>query len=234
MTADPNAPETGAGSGDKPEGDTASDAPDACSLCDLPTPDPPATDADVEGTYCCRGCLEVARRLGSDADDARTALSTGDEDGAVSESESEGGERAYLAVDGMHCTACEAFLESRIARADGVRGADANYAAELVRVRYDPDRVDGSDLPELIDGYGYSARPVDAEPEREDDGRLLVGGFFGMMTMVWYALFLYPHYLGLGGLFGLSGVAGRFLLANVAVMAGVVLGYTGWPILRGA
>jgi len=35
----------------------------SCSLCDLPTPDPPLTSEDVEGSYCCRGCLEVARAL---------------------------------------------------------------------------------------------------------------------------------------------------------------------------
>ena len=35
-----------------------------CSLCDLPTPEPPVTDDAVPGTYCCRGCLEVARSLG--------------------------------------------------------------------------------------------------------------------------------------------------------------------------
>jgi Cu2+-exporting ATPase len=35
-----------------------------CSLCDLSTPEPPVTDDTVPGTYCCRGCLEIARSLG--------------------------------------------------------------------------------------------------------------------------------------------------------------------------
>ncbi|MFC3959362.1 heavy metal translocating P-type ATPase [Halovivax cerinus] len=35
----------------------------ACSLCDLPTPDSPVTERGVEGTFCCRGCLEVSRAL---------------------------------------------------------------------------------------------------------------------------------------------------------------------------
>jgi len=39
-----------------------------CQLCDLPTPDPPVRGADVDGGFCCRGCLEVARRL-EDVDD---------------------------------------------------------------------------------------------------------------------------------------------------------------------
>lgn len=38
--------------------------PGTCSLCDLSTPEPPVTDDDLLGTYCCRGCLEIARSLG--------------------------------------------------------------------------------------------------------------------------------------------------------------------------
>jgi len=59
----------------------------ACTLCDLPTPDPPVSDDDVDGTFCCRGCLEVSRAL--DADDASAA----DVDGAE-------GVRAALESDG--------------------------------------------------------------------------------------------------------------------------------------
>ena len=46
------------------------DDPDAtagsqiCSLCNLPTLNPPVTGDDVTGAYCCRGCLAVARSLG--------------------------------------------------------------------------------------------------------------------------------------------------------------------------
>ena len=42
--------------------------PDAeCRLCDLPVPADPITDPDVDGEFCCRGCLAVQRTLG-DAD----------------------------------------------------------------------------------------------------------------------------------------------------------------------
>jgi Cu2+-exporting ATPase len=207
-----------------------------CTLCSLPTPDSPVTDADVTGTYCCRGCLEVARSLGPDADvgedDPRDALDAGT-DPADAE-----GETAYLAVDGMHCATCEAFLESRATSADGVRAAAASYPTGLVQVVFDPERVAETDLPDALTGTGYSARAADAETADDDEtGRLLVGGFFGMMTMLWYVLFLYPAYLGLPArtrLFALDGTAGSYLLWNVWLFAGVVVGVTGYPILRGA
>ncbi|WP_311172493.1 hypothetical protein [Halobellus ordinarius] len=35
----------------------------SCTLCDLPTPNQPVTAPDLEGEYCCQGCLEVARTV---------------------------------------------------------------------------------------------------------------------------------------------------------------------------
>jgi len=207
-----------------------------CSLCELPTPDPPVTDGSVEGTFCCRGCLEVARTLGdveaADPTTARESIDTGDPEEAA-------GETAYLSVEGMHCGTCEVFVESRAVERAGVTAADASYPANTVRVVYDDERTDTGEIAESISGLGYTA----SERERGDretatvtQGRLLIGGFFGMMTMVWYVLFLYPAYLGWTDVVLLDpgGPAGTYLLANVWIMATIVLGYTGFPILRGA
>jgi Cu2+-exporting ATPase len=217
-----------------------------CDLCDLPTPDPPVTDPETPGAYCCRGCLAVAGTLDdpaeADADAAREAVR---DDAAVPDD----AETAFVRVDGMHCTSCEAFLESRAASADGVHGAEASYASELVRVAYDADELGGEDpgageppedrLVSLLDAPGYRARPAEAGPadDTEHVGRLLIGGFLGMMVMAWYVLFLYPTYLGLPSdqlLFDVRGSAGGYLLWNVWAFATIVLGYTGAPVLRGA
>jgi Cu2+-exporting ATPase len=206
-----------------------------CTLCGLSTPSPPHTGGDVDGEFCCRGCLEVARTLDAAPDDAEAdELETGPDADAVD------GEEAYLDVDGMHCATCEAFLETTSTDATGVRAAEASYTSGLLRVVYDPDVADPATVAEAVSGYGYETRPVGSESDDADQraiGRLLVGGFFGMMTMVWYVLFLYPAYLGVGSdalLVDLSGPAGGYLFANVWLMATVVLGYTGYPLLRGA
>jgi Cu2+-exporting ATPase len=149
------------------------------------------------------------------------------------------GETAYLNVSGMHCATCETFIEQRAGDADGVRAVEASYPAGIVKLTYDPKRVDADELPDLIDGLGYTARAAaDRESETSESiGRLLVGGFFGMMVMLWYVLFLYPTYLGIDPqrlLLDVTGPAGWYLLGNVWVMTTVVLGYTGAPILRGA
>lgn len=208
-----------------------------CTLCDLPTPDPPVTDGGIDGTFCCRGCLEVQRRLGDASapgdESTRSVLEPANSARAAE------GETAYLAVDGMHCASCEAFLESTAIERDGVLGAEASYPSGTVKLTYDPERIDEASLPDVIDGLGYRARPVD---DRGDDrvesvGRLIVGGFFAMMTMLWYGLFLYPAYLGVDPgvlLLDVTSAAGTYLIANIWVMSTVVLAYTGYPILRGA
>jgi len=217
----------------------------SCTLCDLPTPDPPVRDADVDGTFCCRGCLEVSRTLSGMADtsaadvdgaeDVRSALSDDSTDADVDPDDTDA---AFVAVSGMHCATCEAFLEARATADEGVVEAEASYPSNLVRLVYDPDCVDEDDLPSMLDGAGYRARPVDDDGEddtTETIGRLIIGGFFGMMTMAWYVLFLYPTYLGLEvNLLDVEGIAGQYLLWNIWLMTSIVFGYTGYPILRGA
>jgi Cu2+-exporting ATPase len=213
-----------------------------CTLCDLPTPEPPITDESVPGAYCCRGCLEVARvtddPTAATADDARGAL-----EGSASATDAQGSSEAsrttYLSVTGMHCATCESFLEHRAEAVAGVSSAMASYPSGAVRVSYDPAETTPGAVADRLSEFGYEAsqREAPSETAADDAGRLLVGGFFGMMTMLWYVLFLYPTYLGVAPAVRFldpAGPAGTYLLGNILVMTTVVLGYTGWPILRGA
>jgi Cu2+-exporting ATPase len=207
-----------------------------CTLCGLPTPTPAHTDPDVAGEYCCRGCLEVARTLDSEPEstDVDEHIDTGPEIGDVT------GEQTYLDVDGMHCATCETFLETTATDTDGVRAAEASYTSGMLRVVYDDESWRPEEIADAVSGYGYTADTTGtagAEDDQQTLARLLVGGFFGMMVMAWYILFLYPVYLGFTAdslLVDLSGQVGWFLFANVWVMTTVVLGYTGYPLLRGA
>jgi Cu2+-exporting ATPase len=210
-----------------------------CTLCDLPTPDPPVT-GDVEGTYCCQGCLVVARTLDDAESEAVTDEAVRDQLGtAATEAVPDDAVESYLAVDGMHCATCEAFVESRLVADGRVYRADASYASGLLKITHQPG-VDSDALAARIDGLGYHARDVGTDPETDSSeqvGRLLVGGFFGMMTMLWYVLFLYPTYLGVDAsllLVDVTSPVGVYLVANIWVMTTIVLGYTGFPILRGA
>ena len=202
---------------------------ESCELCDLPVRETRVEDdGDV---FCCRGCKEVYATLG-DVDVEEVREEENDEP-------PEDCETSFLHVGGMHCTACEVFVESAATEHEGVEEASASYATETVRVDYDEDAVSEDELPDVVTGAGYEAsHRYDEEARREarneNIGRLIVGGFFGMMVMVWYAVFLYPTYFGYEPLFTLSSSAGYFLFGYIVVMTSVVLFYTGAPILRGA
>ncbi|AFO59447.1 cation-translocating P-type ATPase [Natrinema sp. J7-2] len=236
-STDPSAPEAGPSSArsTRPASDTAT-----CDLCGLPTPADPHTEPDGDGTFCCQGCLEVSRTLDRvddvpDESAVKSRLNESEDEDGLDDLD---GEDAFLAVDGMHCSTCEAFLETTAEQQAGVLGATASYATDTIRLVYDPDRVSADELPALVSGHGYTAsdRGAAGEETGSDDGLapLLLGGFFGMMVMVWYVLFLYPTYFGYEPVADFGGYAGSFLASNIWVFTSFILFYTGYPILRGA
>jgi Cu2+-exporting ATPase len=227
-----------------------------CDLCELPTGDAPVTADGVSGEFCCRGCLEVSRTLADRTDLDPTAVSPADSgavtsDTATGQGESQlpdDAEEAYLAVDGMHCTTCETFLDLRGDDVEGIYAVDANYAMETARVYYDPEQIEESSLPDALSGRGYRLRFRDSDPDevsreqtrrrRKTLQRLVVGGFFSMLIMPWYFFYLYPSYVGVDTVFlnvsGSTGPAIYIPLAILGLLTTIVLLYTGFPILRGA
>ena len=221
---------------------------ETCTLCDLPAPDSPATDDGVEGTFCCRGCLEVTKRLDG-LEESAPADSPSSPEASVDTEAPEDAAETFLAVDGMHCTTCESFLDLRGAETDGIYEVDANYAMETARVVYDPEATAEGDLPDLLSGYGYTVRfreetertGVDRDArkrQRDTVQRLVIGGFFAMLVMPWYFFYLYPSYVGLEtGLINVDTTTSLTLylpMVFVGLFSSIVLFYTGYPVLRGA
>ena len=207
---------------------------DSCSLCGLALPAAPFMADEVDGAFCCQGCLAVARALGASELD-RSDLEAARE----GTEESPEGEITYLAIDGMHCSTCEAFLAARGRRIDGIDAVEASYATDTARVRYDPDQITPDEIAAGLTGYGYRAGPREAASGTDPRGDLWTsflvgGGFFGMMVMLWYGLFLYPTYFGYDPIVEPGGYDALFIYANIWLFTSFVLFYTGWPLLRGA
>ncbi len=213
----------------------------SCTLCELPTPTDPITDEAIDGVYCCRGCLEVARTLGDvsaaeiDAEDARGRIQPTEPAVDLDEYDQQ-----YLSVEGMHCATCETFLESTVTAREGIGAVAASYATDTLKVHYDPELLEAQSLADIVSGYGYTATERSLEEDSEPAGDVAVvkfligGGLFGMMTMLWYILFLYPTYFGYGSLVDLGGFDGLYLYTQIWLLTSLVLFYTGYPILRGA
>ncbi len=220
---------------------------EGCDLCGLPTPDPPITGDGAEGAFCCEGCLQVAGVVdaadGPDEAAVRERARTGEparQDAGPAEDLAE----AFLAVEGMHCTTCEAFVGLQGESTEGIVAVDASYATDTVRVTYDPDLIAADALPAALTGYGYTARergrdgPGGTTEDRDTRQRLVVGIILGMLVMPWYVFFLYPSYVGIEtGILSadMTTTAGLYVpMGIVAMLSALVVGFTGWPILRGA
>jgi len=207
---------------------------EGCALCDLPLNEAVTSD-EVDGVFCCRGCMEVHRTLGDvDIEEEKNDAGT--------KEIHEGAEEAFLSVEGMHCSACEVFIESRAEEREGVEDVEASYASELVKMAYRPDVVGREGLVDAVDGFGYKAHDPERGDERDDElaelltiGRLVVGAWLGMMVMVWYVVFLYPEYLGMSALVERPGpLLDPFTSYYLVLGTSAVLFVTGYPILRSA
>ncbi len=181
-----------------------------CYHCGLPVPERALWRAVVLGAprdFCCAGCRAIAETIATEGLDDYYRLRTdpapppvvGDDDtegdaladealapawhGALRE--------ASLYLDGARCPACLWLNESRLRALDGVASAEANWTAQTVRVRWDPERVALAQILAAVRRIGYRARPVDpghrqgldAEARRHDGARLIFAGFVGMMVM---------------------------------------------------
>ncbi|MXR52672.1 heavy metal translocating P-type ATPase [Halovenus sp. WSH3] len=222
------------------------DDPARCRLCNEPI-GPTATD---EQSYCSPGCRQVDRTLGAGG-------STDQSTGATGEDEQTGAEQVYLHIDGMHCATCEAFLERRATNREGVFDAAASYVTETIRIEYDPEQITVDELEDALTTVGYSVVPreslvtvADVHERRWDDRQLddmlgfryAAGVLFGLFMMLPYITVVYPVHLmdllGTGDLAFFSGGQGPgdalMVLPIFMIITGVVLFFTGLPLLRGA
>jgi Cu+-exporting ATPase len=69
-------------------------------------------------------------------------------------------ERCDLQIGQMHCAACAARVEQRLARQPGVSGASVNFATKIATVRYLPGQTGAEALIRAVEALGYTAEPA--------------------------------------------------------------------------
>jgi Cu2+-exporting ATPase len=146
-------------------------------------------------------------------------------------------QEAFFNVNGMHCATCESFIESLATRRDGIYKAEASYASEMLKIYYDSEHITLQDIPNELSKMGYRVSDVNNSDKQQDlneVGRLVMGGFLGIIGLLLYSLFLYPGYISGQGFIPLTAAEQFFFISNIFVMTSFVLFYTGYPILRGA
>ncbi len=197
-----------------------------CTLCDLPV-DAPVTDDAVEGTFCCRGCLEVARTLDDPATETRDAADTGpDPDDADGETVRVRRRDALCNLRDVHRSAGQQTTMPSLPRPP--------YPTGTMKLTYDADALSESALTDVVAGTGYDAS---LQATETDDGTNSTASHRRRCgTMSVFSLLSTPAISPISDMMAIldpSGQAGDYLLWNMAVMTGVVVGYIGWPFFGG-
>ncbi len=80
-----------------------------------------------------------------------------------------------LPLLGMHCSACAVRIEKALGKAEGVAGANVNFATTRATVRYDPTQTDPQKLRAVVQKAGYDAIVADANPTKNEGNDLSNG-----------------------------------------------------------
>ena len=75
--------------------------------------------------------------------------------------------KVSLSIEGMHCAACAAAIESGLRKLPGVAAVSVSFAAKSARVTYDPTAVDLAALKQAVVDAGYSVAEARGEEEEE-------------------------------------------------------------------
>ena len=63
-------------------------------------------------------------------------------------------------IRGMHCSACAASVERAVQKLEGVESAYVNFAASLLTLEADPERVPAEKIIQTVKNTGFSAEPA--------------------------------------------------------------------------
>ena len=211
-----------------------------CDVCGEP----------AEGSFCSPGCRDVSEKLGE------PPRETEEKDGI-----DDGLEELFLEVEGMYSAISEDFLESMGEKIDGVEDVSASYITGSVKILHDGS-VPKKEVRDSLSAAGHTAhlRGEDGEEDGDDDGgqrkgtdvsgaqtrreepmigvKHTVGIIIGGVILIPYMSLVYPSYvfsllnIDLG--YDLSAVDATSFLTVYLGLTGVVLYFTGLPLLRGA
>ena len=220
-----------------------------CELCGLACGRSPYKQhiREQDRLFCCLGCMNVYLILdeslepGQDFRDTelfKRSLALG----LISHPEAPGPtvatpvegptEELLLHIRGMWCTSCAWLIEYALAKIPGVVAVEASFATDLVKVKYQPQRLPPARIKDRIHSLGYEAGDLRASSNSADKEnrdlllRLGLAGFLWMnvmyLSMTFYISF-FEH---------INDSIRHYIPFFVWAFATPVVFYSGFPILR--
>jgi len=224
-----------------------------CDLCGLGCGKHPLQHhvGDLDHFFCCLGCMNVylilwesgAIRAGQDirqtelfqrsfqlglisnrdAEDARSEISVNAD---VTTQE------LLLHVTGMWCTSCAWLIEHALLSMPGVVLAEASFASDLLKVRYQPQTLPRDRILSRINSLGYEAQEFASDTESAETGRRDLLVRTGLAAFLWVNIMSFSLVLYTGYFEQISGSVRRGLPFLLMFLATPVVFYCAQPVLR--
>jgi heavy metal translocating P-type ATPase len=221
-------------------------AKETCELCGEPS----------EEKYCSDGCRHVDEDLGEVEEEksaeAETDSVTSGTDGSMS--------TLFLRIEGMHSVSSEEYVRSKAESTPGIEEATASYVTGTAKMLYDEDDISEEEIRDRLTSaiVGHTAYLREDEGGEQKDGdaskdvlgsgtrrdepmmeiKHAVGIVIGAFLLFPYMALVYPGYvasfLGMDTGYSLSAADGAVLIRFYMPLTGVMLYFTGLPLLRGA
>jgi copper-transporting P-type ATPase V len=135
------------------------------------------------------------------------------------------GERAELAVKGMHCASCAVRVERVLSRQPGVAEASVNFATHRASLAFDAGAVSLPELEAAVERTGYRLEPPAADPGPGDEDAAEARAWLSRVLLSWpLALAVMVLTFGFG--------EDDWARWTALVLAAPVQFVAGWPILR--
>ncbi len=140
--------------------------------------------------------------------------------------------RLTFKIDGMWCPACAWLIETVLRNKQGVVSASCNFATDRLSASYDPVRTSPEELAAVVGSYGYRANDPGGERAAADQRRVWVR--FGVSAFLTMNVMMLSFALYFGFFSELPADSAASIAWPTAVMAAVVIGYGGHPLLKRA
>jgi len=204
------------------------------------------TRAPNHGEDRCR--RDVERAVSGIEGLSAAAVHAAAEETVATASVAETDHRSVFELAGLDCRTCAALLETVLSSRAGVSNATASHRHGAVGVDYDPERVSPAELRTALADLGHPVESTDEafrnrRAAQWREARLATGFLAGLMALVPYAAVVYPtrfafwpydpQVVALLERALTTAFATHFYL-NLALLSGIVLLFTGKPLLSDA
>lgn len=226
-----------------------------CQLCGLPCGKRPySTTVDkLERHFCCLGCMNVyiilaeSGVLSSGQNIRETEIfKRGLQLGLISQPQSATtsadveevaphnatARELVLQISGMWCTSCAWLIEHAVAALPGALSAEASFATDLVKVRYQPQQLPPDRIVQRIASLGYKATEFDPSSRLDSAEQRDLILRFGLAAFFWLNVMTFSLALYVGYFEHISDSVQRYMPFVLMALATPVVFYCGFPILR--